>query len=74
MRFTLPNVSDRTVLESGFFMQALQTRAPLATAHSSGVSPVLGTPSPGLGYSHPRRLNTAYSSPLSPNIATTASG
>ena len=57
MQCTLPNVTNRTVRKSGFFMQALQTRAPLAPAHLSTAAPANpargaaagGPPPPGVG-------------------------
>lgn len=63
MQCTLPNMTNRTVVESGFFMQALQMRGCLAPAHLSRTR-----------YIHPRFLNTTYSSVLNPTIASTASG
>jgi hypothetical protein len=78
MQCTLPNVTNGSDRKSGFFMQALQTRAWLATAHlSSRLSARIRAcllRGETLPYIHPRFLNTTYSSVLSPTIASTASG
>ena len=78
MHCTLPNVTNGSDRKFGFFMQALQTRARLATAHLSSRLPVRALAcllrEQTLPYIQPRFLNTTYSSVLSPTIASTASG